>query len=596
MHTRNINWTIVFIALNLILINWILYSFMNLDYPMVGHDYHYFIPQILDMIIYFLKNGATIQWYTPSFGGGVPAFPNPQFLQYSILEILSLWITPWHAIIVSSILYISVGFVASFRFFQKVLKLSPYASILGAIFFSANGFILQHIAVGHLGFQPFPTLAIILLLFFDPAIPSGVAGVLLGIMVALIIYQAGFFIIVVFCLSSLLAFPLVYFFRFDMFSWKRISITFLAGAAIALLLSASKLSAVYSFMRFFPRLDTDVYLITPARGIVGMILQFLGTMSLVPLFLIARLDPNLLPNYFINITGALYGYWEFDMSMSPVVYVIILIGMNRFLHAPRNYLKKYITRNNWGAILLFFCFAWLVVQFTLAHGRVYEQLQHLPILSSLHVNARFAAAFLFPFAFLAAVIYDSWDGKWPEKKSVSMFLLINLLTLIPLVTYFMLKEDLQLRLYDVSTSAKIYADIRSGKDFEVTSIDYQISNTQALQAGVSNINFYEGIFGYAKENFHPEIKTGSIWDISDGYFNMTNPSGYVFPDSNNTRPFERIKIQDREKLEAFANNRISEWKIPTYQKICNYISVVVLGLVVLFLCGYVTRVILRGRL
>ena len=44
------------------------------DYPLVGHDFSYFIPRLVDTDLYVRINGLAIQWYTPSFGGGLPAF------------------------------------------------------------------------------------------------------------------------------------------------------------------------------------------------------------------------------------------------------------------------------------------------------------------------------------------------------------------------------------------------------------------------------------------------------------------------------------------------------------------------------------------
>jgi hypothetical protein len=299
----------------------------------------------------------------------------------------------------------------------------------------------------------------------------------------------------------------------------------------------------------------------------------------------------MLPYYLVHATGGMYGYWEFDMSMSPIVFGILLAGLNQALHAPRKYFKRYTSDKKWIALLSFIFFAWIGVEFTLATGWFYLHLRQLPILSSLHVNARFAAAFLFPLALIAAVIYNSWTKYWSEKKSTQIFILINILTLLPLSTYFMFSEDLQGRIYDISASSGIYQTIQAGDKLEVTGISDKESNTQALQNGQSNLSLYDPIFGYFLENFHPEIKPGSIWSITDGYFNMTNPSGYVFPESNNTRPFERIRIQDREKLEAFANYHQPDWEIPLYQKVCDWISVLTLAIVALLLSFYSFRAI-----
>jgi hypothetical protein len=312
-------------------------------------------------------------------------------------------------------------------------------------------------------------------------------------------------------------------------------------------------------------------------------------MNLVPLFFVARLDPNMLPNYLIHATGGMYGYWEFDMSMSPVVFGILLAGLNKFFHTPKKYFKRYTTNKKWIAGLLFIFFTWLTVEFTLAAGLFYPYLRHLPILSSMHVNARFASAFIFPLALLAAVIYESAARYWPSKKATSIFILVNILTLLPLSTYFIFTDDIQGRIYDIVPSTNIYHSIMAGEKFEVTAISDAESNTQAIQNGMSNLNLYEPIFGYYLENFHPEIKAGSIWDTSAGYFNMTNPSGYVFPDVNNTRPFEKIRVDDREKLAAFAKHNQSEWEIPLYQKVCNWISALTLVLVTLFMGAYSFR-------
>ncbi len=84
-------------------------------------------------------------------------------------------------------------------------------------------------------------------------------------------------------------------------------------------MSSSKLAAVYSFMRFFPRQVADFYPATGIlKGLYGISLQLFGTMTLAPLFRLIGSHPALLPNYLVSITGAHYGYWEFDMSVSPV--------------------------------------------------------------------------------------------------------------------------------------------------------------------------------------------------------------------------------------------------------------------------------------
>jgi hypothetical protein len=582
---RKYNLHLLLAFANLVVINWVLIRFVAFHYPMLGHDYAYAIPQMLDTFIHYKVNGLSIQWYTPSFGGGLPAFPNPNNSQFSILEVLTLWMSPWQAVILSTIFFVSVGGLASFYLFRKVLDYHWTTSLLGMVFFSANGFIMERVTVGHLGYQTFPLLALILVLLLECSLPWGAAALIFALVVTLIIHQAGYSLIVIFGLSLLLILPLVYILRPKVFSWKRIVGIIGVGGGVALLMSASKLAAVYAFMRFFPREMADTYLTTPLLGLFGILLQLLGTMNLVPLLWVARVDPALLPKYMVFTTGAGYGYWEFDMSLSPVVFIILIFGLYNFLRRPRGYFQKLVADKRWLAWLSFFLFTWIAIEFTLADGWLYPYLRKLPILGSMHVNSRFAVVFLFPLVLAVAALYNRWIVKWPGRRIAQVFALVNILTLLPLGTFFLLRNDMQRRSYNLLTSDEIYTSIRAGASIEITAISLEENETQALSEQVSNLNIYEPIFGYLLEDFRPEAKPGSVWNVSNGFFNMTNPAGYVFPEINGSRPFERIPVSEKDKLEAFVNHRQPEWKIPLYQQVLDWASgltfvVVVAGLAV----------------
>lgn len=569
---RKFNWTFILIIANLVAINWAMIRFLNLSYPIVGHDYGLDIPAMLDIYLHYHLNGLSIQWYTPSFGGGVPAFPDPNNGQFSLSGLMLLLANPWQAVIIPSILYISLGGLVSYYFFKHILKLHWMSSILGMVFFSANGFIMERLAVGHFGYCAYPLIAILIVTLMDPSIRIWVAGVIFSLVVVMLTYGAGYFLIIVFGLVIIIVLPLVYIYNPALFSWKRILAVLAIGASIALVVSASKLAAVYAFMRFFPRQIADSYHTSFIQGLFGIFMQLLGTMTLAPLLKIVGLNPGQLTSYMIQVTGAVYGYWEFDMSVTPVVFGILIIGGYSILRKPKKYSELFKANKKWIAWILFFFFSWLTIEFTLGKGLIYPYLQHLPILSSLHVNPRFAVAFILPLALCAALFYDKWTTKWSSRKALSIFLLMDLAALLPLAIYFMIHTDLQYRAYDMTASQKILKAIQSGNDFTVTGIVPMTDNTQALLLHESNLGPYDPVFGYQLENFHPEIHVGSIWDISDGYYNMTNPSGYVFPEINGTRPFERIKVGDEENLKAFVAHRLPNWKIPLYQQILDLVS------------------------
>src|SRR5262245_14567880 len=80
----------------------IIIAIINRDYPYVGHDYRFFIPRIIDTNLHTRLNGLSIQWYTPSFGGGLPAFANPQHMEYSVLQWLAYFMDLWTAILITT--------------------------------------------------------------------------------------------------------------------------------------------------------------------------------------------------------------------------------------------------------------------------------------------------------------------------------------------------------------------------------------------------------------------------------------------------------------------------------------------------------------
>lgn len=579
---------LLIIVLNLIVINGFLYYYINLDYPMVGHDYSLAIPSMLDTLIHFRNNGISIQWFTPSFGGGIPAYPNPNNGQFSILEVLPIWMNPWLASYVSSTIYICLGFLGVFRFINKILNYSTQSSILGAVFFSASGFILQRMAVGHLGYQPFPILAIILLLFFEPSLPFYISSLLLGLIGSLLLNQAGYFIVVISALTASMIFPLVFLLNPKIFSWKRMISVLIGGLVIGTLLSASKLSAVYSFMRYFPRLSNDIYITSVFSGFWGIILQLLGTMNLVPLFFLAGLDPIRLPDFLIFASGAQYGYWEFDMSLTPMVFMLWLVGATKFFHFPKKYLREINTRSKQIALAATFFFTWISVEFTLASGLLFPILKRLPILGSMHVNPRYAAAFIFPSVLLAVFVYNQVTKNLENTKTERIFLVVNILALLPLISYLYLDTDVQMRIYDLTSSNKLYQSVKNGEKFTITQIGTNLTNTEALQQGASNLNLYEPIFGYKLENFHPEVTLGSVWNEKDGYLNMTNPVGYVFPNENNTRPFQRFSVIQRADMTDFVSYHQPDWLLPGYQVLMNYLSITTLVIAIITLLTYLT--------
>jgi hypothetical protein len=566
-------WPGILLLLNLGIISGILTGYMKLHYPMVGHDYS-FVSTWLETYLYYRSNGLGIQWYAPNFGGGLPAFPNPNNTQFSLVQVLVFIVSPWKAAVISTIMFIFGGGIAGYYFFKRVLGLHWTSSILGTIFFCATGFYMERISVGHLSYQTFPLIAFLVIILFDSSLSKWFGALIFSMVVAIITHQAGFMLIVTFAFSLLIIIPLIYIYRPEIISLKRITSVIILGSIVAFFISASKLEAVYAFMSFFPRHVMDTYLpVGLPTAISGVVLQLLGPMNLVPFMVLGGVNPGMMNNYMDTAFGATFGFWEYDMSMSPVVFGLIILGVISFLRRPKHYSHFFRSDKKWVAWIMLFFFTWLTIEFILARGLIYPFLSRLPILSSLHVNPRYSVALIFPLASLAAIIYDKWVPKWSPKRSVITFLAANILALIPLGSYFLIPNDLQNRSYDITESEKIYAAIHAGNTFDVTAIgDSSISDIQALGRGLSSLRPYDPIFGNNLSDFRPQIKEGSIWEIDAGYYNMNNASGFVFPGANGTSPFERIPVNEKAQLQAFVSHHDPGWNLPRRQQVLNWVS------------------------
>jgi len=141
MKQRILNITLI--ALNILVIVLFIVQYTSATYPMVGHDYRLFVPRLIDSHLYYKINGFGIEWYTPYFGGGLPAYPNPLQMQFSLPQLFTFFVNPWIAILASTAIYIAVGFLAAFLLLRDVLGFKPLPAILGSSFFVANGFVIE---------------------------------------------------------------------------------------------------------------------------------------------------------------------------------------------------------------------------------------------------------------------------------------------------------------------------------------------------------------------------------------------------------------------------------------------------------------------
>lgn len=563
---------------------------VNRLFPIVGWDHKYFFTRLIDTHLHYHINGLSLQWWTPSFGGGLPAYPHPLNAQFSAPQLLALVMNPWTALMLSYFVYALVGYLAAYLCLKRSLRLNWAASTLGAALFSANGFYLEHLANGHLNFQAFPLLPIFLALLLSASLPIPLAAALLGLTAAVIVYSASIYPAAFMLLALLICLPLAYLIRPAAFNWPRIFKIAAFGGLLALSVTLSKLYAVNSFMRFFPRDMPDQYNLPWFMAPVGLGLQLFGVMGLAPIFALTGTKMTAIRGLLQAYTASASGLWELDLSLSPVLWLILgggLLSLSWKILTQR--LAVFSRRKSfWVALGLLLLATEIALEFTFARGLFYPVLRQLPFLRALHVNPRFGSAFLLPLAMLAALIFDRWAAAWSEKRTLAIFLPLNLLLLASLGAYELLPlAPLQQRNYDLSGLIEIHAQINQGATFPIENVG-DVTDQRVFDQQTSNLEPYEVLFGYDLRTFTPQVVSGPAREIREGAYNMTNPAGLVYPEVNQSAPWERIPASQSAELEDFLAHRQPDWQLSNGQKAANWLSLAAL-VVILGLLGFYSR-------
>jgi hypothetical protein len=569
------------LLLNIALVIGLLIAITGRDFPKVGDDYRIHIPRMLDTHLHHLINGLRIQWYTPSFGGGLPAYPNPLYIQYSLPQALLFVINPWTALMTSMVIYALIGAFSFYAFLKSVLDLSWAASALGATFLLANGFYLEHFIAGHVGYQQFPLLGLILLAAFSKKIDATKSAIVIGIAFALMVNQAGFYLIIIFALSMAVCLPMLYLMRPAIFQDLKFARALSGGVVFGVLLSLSKITAVISFMQYFPRELSDNYGLTLLQGLKGLVTQLAGFMTIAPVFMAQGKNVNELTKLLQTYTGSRYEIWETDISISPAALLLLLFSaVAVFRHGIPKFKKV-----NAGTAIAVICLAlgsWLAVEFSLAKGPLYSLLSKLPILRSTHVNVRFASAFILPASILASRGFDNLFFR-QNSQVIVPFILLSSVTIAAFIPYFSLGPLAHLRYFDLKLPLQNYEQIQQGQRFPIRGIA-DIKDVEVFKRHSSNLyQLYDAIFGYELEDFQPKVQTGSVFKEEDGYYNMTNPASYVFPTENGLQVYERFRVDQKAELELFINRRQPDFKISTLQTVSNIINVIAVVLLVFYI-------------
>jgi hypothetical protein len=317
---------------------------------------------------------------------------------------------------------------------------------------------------------------------------------------------------------------------------------------------------------------------------VGSLFQLVGVMTTLPFLGVIGKNSLIYIVRLTQWTGTPYGFWEVDTSISPALIVLLIYGAWRVLaHKPTLYERVSLKKCIAGLCLVFSII--LVFQFATARGFLYDLVKGLPLLRSLRTNTRFVASFILPLAVLGVKAFDAWAKGRSASRSTVAFGILNGISLIALWAYYLLPVSVQGRNFDIQTILDTYTQVQAGNTFPVTRIIPAMNDYEVFEAQASNItHHYDPLLG--ENSFLPLVHEGSVFDTQDGFYNMTDPTGYVFPRENNSKLFSRFRLSDYDKLVDFVNRRQPDWKLPLVQVLLDWAAGLVFILIVLVTLVY----------
>lgn len=528
---------------------------LNYTYPAIGHDYLYFFPHLLAGKWHFVRQGFLPFRFTPHFCGGLPQYGNPQDMYYSLPQLLTFVMDPWHAIQLSMVFALLVGYGGWYLFSRDVLRFSSLWAHLLSLIVIANGFYLLHMIVGHFTFHTVPLLGLLLWIIFQRTQDSRRSLFMRACCFALVsgyALYAGYPIVLLFA-----AMAVVFFVPIDLMiekhnlgaRLKTVSLRLTACGFVAALLGLSKFVAAYSFMRFFPNYPFDQ--LSPDTS---------------TLLFMARAFWYIPQGWFLfAAAGVPWGPHEYSTFLSPVTLMGLICGV------PLLVRERTVLRQRWRfffgvgsyALLLLLFFT----QLTKGQGLFSHALESLPIFGALHATTRFLYLFSLFFSAVSIWCITRWIPilqlqRWESAMVVTASALTVIAVPIAYQPLLSSAEILRNLHYE-----NVRRDLQQSPFLRqpVSYVRHGILDLQHVMEGTTGVYCYEPLFGFRNEFQVTSLGEGPVDRVENGFFNLNNPACFQYPEENHCKPGDRIAVEDRENFENFRRGLPVTWKLSRAQ-------------------------------
>lgn len=544
---------------------WIFFRGLNAHYPLLGHDYAYFLPRLLDGRWHFMRQGFSPFYFTPHFCGGVPQFGNPQDMFYSLPQFLSLLLDPWLAAQFSMFFVLLAGYAGWYLFGRDALRLSCAAAHVLALVIIANGFYFMHMLVGHLAMHSIPLIGIQLWLIYDRRDNTGASLAwrtgFFAMLTAYMLYSGGVFVLMISATFLLCLLPMDVLLKHTaVLRHARTLVMRLTLFTMAsLLICASKLIATYSYMRFFPRHVPFDQMPEASNAVLYILRAFWG-----------------MPQGLFLFANAGRGLHEYSMFVSPLVLIGMLLGL---AWCAKQYRHKRPSLRTLTVLFFGLCLLFFFIQLAQGGGWMMVSLKALPLFSSIRITFRFIYIVAVLFSIIGIAALAQWVSARMTRYWNTLIMAGGMITIIGFIIAYAPVVMLGTEEYGMTflyDGLPLFPEKeRAYLEKEVTHvIDWGargVPEMQHLYDGSTSIHCYESLFLGNTQQF-ASLSEGSVSQELNGFFNIHNPACLQYPEANNCTPGQNIAVNDRANLEAFRKGERTTWKIPLYQRVSNWIS------------------------
>ena len=551
---------------------------LNSNYPYMGHDYGLIEPKIVSMLLYYKNNGLDIEWASPLSGGRLLSYANPQYIQYSPLYFLTLIIPFWYSYNLLTFIFSIIGFTCIYIFLRKDFNFNFISSLTGAVFFSCTGYYIYHLRAGHWAFIYHPFTALIVFIFFSNTISklkfSFIIRILFGSLIFSSMIFGGAIQTIFFYTCFVLLGIAAICFKLDLDFLKK-CIAVILSVSISFILSLSKLIPTFILAS---KIDRGKLMVDnePFYKIFEVI-YYDFILSIVSFF-----EKLFSLNVFFNIRYS--GIHENDLSlpfmMIPIMIIICIVN--------KKYIKEYINNlTKFGKFKIILFAIWLYLSFDIYYDKGLIN-SIFPILKNINLHLRMGSVLIIPFIIFFSYLLNKYKLFGNKKSAILLLLLLNIYNII----FFLYKHantfandsgfnNINIEI-GVDTWNKIN-NLGSNNSYKVNTIlsfNEQDNNSRQklLEQFINKDSFdlyssrfpYEPIYGYELQTFK-EKDEGSIYKISNNYYNFTHPNSLIFFDDN-YKQFTGFSIEQKEDLDKFASFKKVDWKLPKTFYIANDVS------------------------